>query len=331
VTQYWTLLTLGTLFLFATFYVGERFKVLLINTIHAEGYHVRGSVWMILVAYAITVLISTSLFLLMYLSVPNTRVRLLPALAGAFVAAVLWEAGKWGFTQYLHFSTGYSKLYGSIALIPLFLLWVYVTWIVILAGLHVSYFLQHGRHRTTAEPTPEADPAIVDPTSPLLLMRTIAENFRVGQPCTIEALSKRTHLATPITRQIIERAIDKHLIHRVSGEPGISAAPAYVLARAPSDIAASEILGIGFDLTDLPAGSNASSTDMIRSLRQAQLNAVADKTLADLVDPSSRPLPVPGSVSPAVAGTPPNPRPDGYSNGAGVDTLLSRSDPGREK
>ncbi|HWQ28598.1 MAG TPA: YhjD/YihY/BrkB family envelope integrity protein, partial [Dehalococcoidia bacterium] len=134
ITQYWTLLTLGTILLFTTFYVGEKFKSWAADVGESTGLMGRGPVALAVIGYSVTVVISTLLLLLAYLTVPNTKVRWRPALVGAFVAAVLWEAGKWGFTQYLRYSAAYERIYGSIALIPLFLLWVYLTWLIVLLG-----------------------------------------------------------------------------------------------------------------------------------------------------------------------------------------------------
>src|SRR5262249_6220086 len=144
IVNYWSLLTLGALGLGTSFvmteWISRKIAYITENVVHGES----STILLGLVGYLLTVTVSTVMFLLVYTVVPNTRVKVGPALSGAAVAAVVWEASKWAFTQYLKFSTGYAKLYGSIALIPLFLLWVYVTWCIVLFGLNVAYYLQHG-------------------------------------------------------------------------------------------------------------------------------------------------------------------------------------------
>jgi membrane protein len=93
-------------------------------------------------SYLAAFLATWALFTLLYVLLPNTRVKLRAALLGAGTAAVCWELGKWGFGLYVENAVGYSALYGSLGLIPLFLLWLYVTWLIVLMGLELTYMLQ---------------------------------------------------------------------------------------------------------------------------------------------------------------------------------------------
>ncbi len=144
ITQYWTLMTLGAILIALTFLVGIQFREW-VGSMAEEG----GSFGRFIVGAAgffVTVAISTGLLALAYMILPNRRLRLRPVLAGASVAAVGWEAAKWGFTKYLQFATGsestYANVYGSIALIPLFMMWIFLTWLIILFGLQVAYGVQ---------------------------------------------------------------------------------------------------------------------------------------------------------------------------------------------
>src|SRR5262249_8113152 len=88
VLEHWALLTLGPPCLVATFIVGERAKSAIAHTIESTGLSPSGIVGLVLSGYAVTVVISTLLLLLGYTVLPNTRVRFVPALAGALVAAL---------------------------------------------------------------------------------------------------------------------------------------------------------------------------------------------------------------------------------------------------
>ncbi|NBB93422.1 MAG: virulence factor BrkB family protein [Gammaproteobacteria bacterium] len=86
-------------------------------------------------------------FALVFLVVPNRRVRLRHALAGAFLSAVLFELAKRGFVLYVtHFPT-YEKLYGALAAVPIFLVWIYVSWVVVLLGASVAAALTTFNYR----------------------------------------------------------------------------------------------------------------------------------------------------------------------------------------
>ena len=158
-TTYWTVVTLGVIFLLATFYVGDRFTSLVGQISGSSGIGA-GGVLVTIAGFIVTVCISTLLFVSMYTIVPNTRVSVRAALAGGIFAAILWEASKWGFTEYLRYSAGYSRMYGSVALLPLFMLWIYVTWLVVLFGLQISYTMQRWSEWRTS-PTVEADEPMV--------------------------------------------------------------------------------------------------------------------------------------------------------------------------
>lgn len=73
-------------------------------------------------------------FTMLYNVVPNRRVPLRYAFAGGLLAAVLFEAAKLGFVWYVSTFPTYEKLYGALAVVPIFLVWIYVTWLVTLLG-----------------------------------------------------------------------------------------------------------------------------------------------------------------------------------------------------
>ncbi|MBC7770877.1 MAG: YihY family inner membrane protein [Pyrinomonadaceae bacterium] len=294
--QYWTILSLGSLLLFASFYVGEKFKEGVETFADTRGIDRTNMIWLAISGYGITVLVSTVLLLLMFLSVPNTRVRLIPALGGAVVAAILWEAGKWGFTQYLTYSgsSSYAQLYGSIALIPLFLLWIYVTWLIVLFGLHLSYHLQQLRAgESLALPggqvvgwSDAAEPAVVDPASALAVMETVATGFRVGTPTPMRELVRQTRASKSVIEMICARLSDRGFLLRVAGGPDGN--PSYALARPPESINAGDVLRVGYDLSGPAIGDGempqSSPASVVEVLRRAQIDAASRSTLAGLLD-----------------------------------------------
>ena len=83
----------------------------------------------------------------LYFYVPNTRVQWQHAVAGGLVAAVGIELGKKGLTVYLAQMPSYSAIYGAFAAVPILLVWIYVAWVIVLAGAVVAASLPElGRH-----------------------------------------------------------------------------------------------------------------------------------------------------------------------------------------
>jgi len=85
------------------------------------------------------------MFTLLYKTVPNVYVAWRHALAGGLIATLLIELAKKAFTLYLTWFPTYELVYGSIAAIPLLLLWIYVSWIVVLLGAQLAYVLGQER------------------------------------------------------------------------------------------------------------------------------------------------------------------------------------------
>jgi len=82
--------------------------------------------------------VETAVFTFIYGFVPAQRPRLRIAFAGGVLAAVAFEVAKYGFRFYMtHFPT-YRDIYGALATLPLFLLWIYLAWIIVLAGAAVT-------------------------------------------------------------------------------------------------------------------------------------------------------------------------------------------------
>ena len=82
-------------------------------------------------------------FSMMYFFLPAVKVRLGSAVLGGLVAALLWQLSKYGFSHYLERITNVTTFYSQIAAVPLFLIWLYVTWMVVLIGGQVSFVHQN--------------------------------------------------------------------------------------------------------------------------------------------------------------------------------------------
>lgn len=89
----------------------------------------------------ISFLLSSTLFTILYLVVPNCLVRFRYGVIGGLIAGLLFEIAKAGFGIYLYFFPTYQLLYGTLAAIPLFFLWVYISWLIILFGAVITHTL----------------------------------------------------------------------------------------------------------------------------------------------------------------------------------------------
>lgn len=83
------------------------------------------------------------LFTLVYIVMPNTKVRFKYALVAGIVAGTLSMALQWGYFEFQIGVTKFNALYGSFAAIPLFLLWLQITWLIVLMGAEISFAYQN--------------------------------------------------------------------------------------------------------------------------------------------------------------------------------------------
>lgn len=76
---------------------------------------------------------------LLYMLVPNRRVRWQEAAMGALLGAVLFELARWGFARFVHHAHTYQQVYGAaLAAIPIFLLWIYLSWVIVILCASVA-------------------------------------------------------------------------------------------------------------------------------------------------------------------------------------------------
>ena len=87
--------------------------------------------------------ISSALFFsAVYKWVPNRHVQWKPAIIAAIMTAGLWSLARFGYSIYTKSFVSYQKIYGSLAAIPIFILWIYILWMIILSGAAISAALQ---------------------------------------------------------------------------------------------------------------------------------------------------------------------------------------------
>lgn len=83
------------------------------------------------------------LFTLLYMVLPNTRIKFGPALKAALLAAVIYTVTQWGYLEFQIGVSRYNAIYGSFAALPLFLIWLQISWMIVLFGAEVAFALQN--------------------------------------------------------------------------------------------------------------------------------------------------------------------------------------------
>ena len=136
---YWAMITLGPILVGAGL-VATSYVLSLPSVTGMEGSLQLGRRLLSVLPFLTT----TAAFCLLYQFVPNCHVRSRHALVGGIAAAVLFELAKYGFGIYVK-STSTEAIYGTIAIIPLFLVWIYTSWVIVLLGAHITFCIAEFR------------------------------------------------------------------------------------------------------------------------------------------------------------------------------------------
>ena len=267
VPLYWFILTLSPVAIGVTYFLNTRLTEWIDTATNWEVLlHAGPIIWAFCVMWLFMVAV--------YILVPNTTVEIKPAIIGGLVAAVLIEIGRRTLGAYMANAFTVSQIYGSLGLIPVFMFWLYVMWLVVLFGLQVSAMVQMVRGRRMEvfdQQKSRAD--VTDPLSVLAVMLRITEEFEAGRPAHVSELARSTCLAEPAVRSIADNLVDAGYLHRIDRTGGMS------LAKPPERIKAETIIRLGYDMSDCHTDHEP---DVFRRLREAQCEEAGRRTLAEL-------------------------------------------------
>lgn len=173
-----------------------------------------------------------------YLTLPNTRVRLVSAILGGVVGGTVWQG-----IQVLHLTgqlelARYNSIYSSFAAVPMLLLWVYLSWSVFLIGAELAFAHQNEPLYTSIQRTGKVDQAYRERIGPRLAVR-VAAAFLQGRPApTATALAGELGVAPRLVAEVLGSLVEADLLARAQadGEDG------YLPARDPDSITVLDVL-----------------------------------------------------------------------------------------
>ncbi len=277
ITIYWAVITLGPVLVALSFFLTNQLLDL------AGSFDAFGLLsWVVnLFAPLASTAATWLLLILIYKLLPNAKVQLRAALIGALMAAILWEASKWGFRIYINKAVGYSALYGSLGLVPLFLLWMYVTWMVILFGLEISYVVQtvKGTDYLRANAHDNQTDRLVETSAVLRIARAVGQAFDQGQAITFDALTQDTRLHPTSLRRLLAALESHRHLHRQETDDE-EADPPYTLSRPAEQITLRDLIHAARSTTAPPTGDEL---DIIQQPHASEAQALANRTLRDLL------------------------------------------------
>lgn len=194
VAMYWTVLTLGPLLIggslsLTSFAIVQSLGMLNLDTV-AER-----------LVQQLPFVLTWAALALLYGFVPARRVEPRHALFGALLAGIVFEVAKRGFAFYLTQVPTYALIYGAFATVPIFLLWLYLSWLVVLSGAVFTALLPAWNARSDFRRVPGEDFAHA-----LRTLGLLARAHAEGRPLRLNYIARRLRLLPDRVEEVLERA-----------------------------------------------------------------------------------------------------------------------------
>ncbi len=260
IISYWAILTLGPLLLGVGIYLITQ----------------RQTAQLKIAPPVLSYLVAVVAFFLLYFVLPNTKVNAKAAVWSAAVAALVWIAAKNVFGYCVTELELYRTVYGVLALIPMTVLWIYVTWLIVLFGLQLTFTTQHLKSLDAAEIAAAKRTEeffIANDLSVINIAREIAAAFETGQaPVPPDVICSKLNIPAEFGQKILDHLVNCGLIVRTSDPK-----EGFLPAKDPANIKLSEIAeavaAAGF------AQSTSEWSVSLRQVSQSQRNLLAQHTL----------------------------------------------------
>ena len=222
-------------------------------------------------------------FTFVYMFVPNTKVRFGPALTGGVVGGIAWQTAGWAFANFVASSNQYAAIYSGLAILVLFMIWLYVSWLTLLFGASAAFYVQHPEYLVAKGGEPRLSNRMRERLA-LSMMWMIARRFLAGERMPTLVDFSRLLVVPMHSLLVVLNALERReLLVQSSDDP-----PAYLLARDPSLIAVSQVLetvrAAGEERFLAPEGlpAPAAVDALFEQMQQAVDSSVGQMSLSDL-------------------------------------------------
>jgi len=160
-------------------------------------------------------------FTFVYVFVPNTRVKLRAALTGAVIAGLAWQTTGWAFAQVIATSARYTAIYSGFASLLFFIIWLYLSWLILLFGGKITFYIQNPQFVTRLPPATGASHREKEELG-LAVMYLVGRHYLDGKPpWHFESLCRRLHVRGDVLESVVDRLEAAGLILSTEGQsPG---------------------------------------------------------------------------------------------------------------
>jgi membrane protein len=200
------------------------------------------------------------------------------------VATAAWQLAKFGFGLYLRNAVGYGKLYGNLGLLPIFLFWIWIAWVIVLGGAQTAYTLQNLDRLTAAERRRHGAPFIQPGLVALGLVLHAGRAFLSGKgPVSADELAESTGLPDLVWHRLVDLLVERRILVE-AGPDGTK----FIPGRPLESVTVEEVFGAVEDtLMARPDESWHPEQEHLQGLAnlltQARQRELGNKSIAELL------------------------------------------------
>ena len=223
-------------------------------------------------------------FTIIYLIVPNTKVRIIPALIGGIVAGIFWQISSQLFAKGVASSAKYFAIYSSLAIVILFMIWQYISWLIVLLGAQISYCAQKIDYSGINLKSSEISSKLKERIS-LSVMFLIGRNFSQGsRNLSLDQIVNLTNMPYEFVYSSIKDLTAKNLLVESADTP-----TTYIPAKDLELISLEEIINASrtneqSEIFINETGSSFSQVDLVLSNIDSSIyGSLGNKSLKDMV------------------------------------------------
>jgi len=223
-------------------------------------------------------------FTFIYVLIPNTRVRIKSAFVGGVIAGVLWETTGWLFASFVANSTNYTAVYSSFAILMVFMIWLYLSWLILLTGASIAYYHQYPERISNRLHNLRMSCRLREKTA-LMTMYLIAKSFHENKPAWNHGrLAKKIDIAPEALTLVVDALLQADLI-TVSGKESDHYIPSHSLEniRIKTILDTVRAAEESVFLKSEGIKSDKAVEQLIQNIDNSLAQTLADMSLRDLV------------------------------------------------
>ena len=224
-------------------------------------------------------------FTFVYVLLPNTKVNFVSALIGGAVAGILWESAGWVFASFVVNSARYTAIYSVFASLVIFMIWLYVSWLILLVGCSIAFYYQHPEHRHLHSRVMRLSNRLKEKMAMAIMALVGGGYYRKLAPITVQQLASRLGIGVDACKNVVNALLEAKMLLATNEET-----PGLVPAYAPEVMLLKDIVNVvrsSGETHYLNAMSldNAPKTQHVyEKLEEAVQNSLNGLTLKDLID-----------------------------------------------